>query len=103
MFSSSGQKLEEIKVVGGTENTCGISYSDFNAVVGKGEDGKITASIEIGKSIKAPVKIGDSVGKVIYKRGDTIVGETDILATESISKIRFSDVLARFFAKILIK
>ena len=103
LFSSSGQKLEEIKVVGGTENTCGISYSDFNAVVGKGEDGKITASIEIGKSIKAPVKIGDSVGKVIYKRGDTIVGETDILATESISKIRFSDVLARFFAKILIK
>lgn len=103
LFSAEGQKMDELKVVGGVENTCGISCPEFNAVVNKGEEGKISATVELSQNLKAPVKIGDVAGKIVYKNGDTIVGEATITATENIDKIKFTDVLMRFFTKILMK
>ena len=103
LFTSSGQKLDELKVVGGTEDTCGISFDEFNVVVNKGEDKKITATLELSDKLTAPVKIGDVAGKVVYKNGDTIVGTVNVTATENIDKIKYSDVLGRIFAKILLK
>lgn len=103
LYTAQGQKLEELKVVGGVEDTCGISFSDFNAVVAKGEEGKITATLELNESFIAPVKLGDIAGKIIYKNGEKIVGEVKITATENVEKIKFSDILGRIFVKLLIK
>ena len=103
LYTAEGKKLNELKVTGGVENSCGVSYPEFNAVVNKGEEGKITASLELVPSLKAPVKIGDVAGKVVYKKGENVVGEIEITATENINKIKFTDILTRFFAKILIK
>ena len=103
LYTAVGQKLEEIKVVGGKENTCGISFADFNAVVAKGEENKITATLELQDNLIAPVKMGDIAGKVVYKNGEKIVGEVKIMVTENVEKINFADVLGRFFVKILIK
>ena len=103
LFTAAGQKLEEIKVVGGTEDTCGISFEEFNAVVGKGEDSKITASLELAEALVAPVKIGDVAGKIVYKCGDKTVGEVNITATENIEKIKYSNILGRILVGMLIK
>ncbi len=103
LFSAKGQKLDELRVIGGVEESCGISYGDFNKVVKKDEYGKITAATELNESLTAPVNIGDKVGRVIYKNGELVVGETPITATEKIEKIKYSDILKRIFAKILIK
>lgn len=102
-FTAEGQKLEEIRVIGGVENTCGISFDKFTAVVDKGEENKITASMQLDDNVVAPVKIGDVVGKVIYKNGDKTIGETVIKATENVEKIKFTDILMRIFVKLLIK
>lgn len=103
LYTAQGQKLEELKVVGGVEDTCGISFPDFNAVVAKGEESKVTATLELDESLTAPVNIGDTAGKIVYKNGEKIVGEVKITATENIEKIKFSDILGRIFVKILIK
>ena len=99
LFCAQGQKLDELKVLGGVEPTCGISFADFNAVVGKGEGSKITATLELPESITAPVKVGDAVGKIIYKNGEKVIGENVIYATENIAKIKFSDILKRILIK----
>ena len=103
LFCDEGKALGELKVVGGVEDTCGVAHRGFNAVVGKGEENKITYEVELGENLVAPVKIGDEVGRVIYKSGDKIIGEAKITATENVDKIKYGDILARFFAKILIK
>lgn len=103
LFSAESKQLDELKVVGGVENTCAIAINDFNAVVDKGEENKISFEIEINDKLIAPVKNGDAVGKVVYKCGEKIIGEAKITATESVEKIKYGDILARFFAKTLIK
>ena len=103
LFTAAGQKLDELKVVGGTEDTCGISFEEFNAVVNKGEENKITASLELAERLTAPVTKGDVAGKVVYKNGDKIVGTVNVTATEDIGKIKYIDILGRIFAKILLK
>lgn len=103
VYSAQGKVLEEIKVLGGVENTCGISYADFDCVVKKGEEGKVETLVELHDSVSAPVKIGMSVGKVIYKFGDAVLGEVEILTTEEIQKISFWEFFARVFAGIILK
>ena len=103
LFTSSGKALDEIRVLGGVENTCGIAYGDFSAVVKKGEGGKIDSVIEINDAVAAPVSVGTTVGKVIYKLGDAVLGEVDIVTTEAIPKIGFLGFLARVLAGIVLK
>ncbi len=103
LYSAEGKTLDELKVLGGLENTCGIAYDKFDCIVKKGEGGRIESSIEICENVSAPVSLGTKVGKVTYKLGDTIVGEVDILTTEAIEKIGFWDYLIRFFAGIVLK
>ena len=103
LFSAKGQKLDEIKVTGGKEDSCGISYADFNAVVAKGEENKITAETVLEESVAAPIKIGDAVGKIVYKNGNVIVGEVKITASENVEKIKFSQLYGRILAKMLLK
>lgn len=102
-FKAQGQKLDEIRVVGGIEDTCGISFDNFTAVVNKGDENKITSTLELNDNLVAPVKIGDVAGKIVYKKGDITVGEVEIKATENIEKIKFSDVLKRIFIKLSLK
>ncbi len=103
LYSAEGKSLEEMKVLGGLENTCGIAYDNFNCVVKKGEGGRIEASMELCENVSAPVSVGTKVGKVTYRLGDEIVGEVDILTTEAVEKISFWDYLVRFFAGIVLK
>lgn len=103
LYSAEGKTLDEIKVLGGVEDSCGISYNKFDCVVKKGEESKIETVIEMNDSISAPVELGTSVGRVIYKLGETVLGETDILTTERIPKISFWGFLARVLAGITLK
>jgi D-alanyl-D-alanine carboxypeptidase (penicillin-binding protein 5/6) len=103
LFVSKGQKLDEIKVVGGVDDSCGASSSEYSVVVKKGEEGRVATEFEIQERLTAPVKIGDTVGRMVYKLGDKIIGENKILATESIEKIKYTDLLKRFVEKVLIK
>ncbi len=44
--------------------------------------GPVTAVTELKRFYYAPVCKGDVLGRVIYKRGDTVIGETRIVAAE---------------------
>ncbi len=103
LYSAEGRALDEIKVLGGMENTCGIGYDAFDCVVKKGEDNKVEASISLCDHVSAPVSVGTKVGKVTYKLNGETVGEVDILTTEAIEKIGFFDYFIRILAGIILK
>lgn len=103
LFHADGKALDEIKVTGGVENSCGIAYDSFDCVVKKGEEGKVQSEVQISESIAAPVQKGSEVGKVIYRSGETVLGEVSVQTTEQIDKIGFGGLFMRLLAAIFLK
>lgn len=103
LFHADGKTLEEIKVLGGVENTCGISYGAFDCVVNKGTEKKVSFTVEMDKSIAAPIKQGTAVGRVIYRAENEVLGEVPIVTTEKINKIGFWGLVERVLAGIFLK
>lgn len=60
----------------------------------KSDGGKLKKEIKI-KTVKAPIKKGQAVGKIIYKDGNTIAAETEIKALENIEKMDYLSSLQR--------
>ncbi len=103
LFHADGKTLDELSVLGGVENTCGIAYDAFDCIVKKGEEGGVKSELVLVDNIAAPIKKGTEVGKVIYKSGDDVLGETAVRTTEQIEKIGFWGLTLRMLAGIFIK
>lgn len=95
LFCAKGTSLEEIRVTGGIENSCGVAYDDFYCVVPKGSEKKVQGELQMELTLAAPVEKGTAVGKMVYKMGNEIVGEASIYTTEAIQKIGFWDLFVR--------
>ena len=103
LYHAEGSSLDEIKVLGGVENTCGIAYDSFDYVMNKGTEKRVEYTIELDETIAAPVQVGETVGRVIYRSGNEILGEIPILTTEKIDKIGFWGLVERILAGIFLK
>lgn len=103
LYHADGKTLDEIKVLGGVENTCGVSYGAFDCVMNKGDEKKVECAVELDDSIAAPVKVGTAIGKVIYRSGNEVLSEVPVVTTEQIDKISFWGLLERVLAGIFMK
>ncbi len=103
LFEAAGKRLPEMKVLGGVENTCAVSYGDFAYALKKGEESRVETSLTMEESIAAPVKKGTAVGKVTYTLDGKELGSVDIVTTEKIDKIGYFGLLFRMIAKIIMK
>ena len=89
-------QIGTIRVKGGVNNSCTLVCSEFESVMGKDEYAKgIKSECEIPESISAPVKAGDTVGKMIFKSGDQIIGTADIVAGQSVERISFMGIIKK--------
>lgn len=88
-------------VKGGVAPLVNGSCSSFGKVVPKGNLGELSANPELLSDITAPVRQGDVIGKVVYKAGGEILGETDICALESVEKMTFGTMLKLLLKKYL--
>ncbi len=81
----AGSVLAEARIWKGTTKTvpAGI-IEDFYVTVQKGHYEKLKGLMELDKSLDAPIKRGDTVGKAIIKDGDTIVHEVSLLALDAV-------------------
>ena len=100
LYRNSAAELEPLKVLGGVKSSCGVGYSDFCAVVKKNDISKISFDVELDDSAAAPVRVGDKVGRIVYKLGDKTFGEGEVVARESVEKIDFRGLLLRMLAKM---
>jgi len=76
------------KEVSITANTQGILLPKANA-------GSIETEIIMEEELFAPVEKGQTVGKILYKKGNETIFETPILTSESVEPVTFSHILRR--------
>lgn len=95
LYSDTGGQGENIKVLGGISSECATVYQPFVALMKKGEAEKVKVNIEYAPSVAAPIKEGDVIGKVTYTVGEETVGESSLLAGETVEKISFFGLFLR--------
>ncbi len=92
-----------VRVLGGIKDQCAVEYEAFIRLMRKGNEKNVTAEVVLPQEIAAPVQAGDAVGHVVYRCGDEIIGESRIIASESVEKISFWQLLGRMAQLMLLR
>lgn len=103
VFRADAESLGQIKILGGTRDEVGIGQAEFSCVVKKGDAAKIQKQTDLPESIKAPVKKGDVVGKTVFRIGDDVVGQSDIISMSDVDKISFWQLFFRTVKRFFLK
>lgn len=90
----AGETLE-MPVLGGVADCVQVSYPDFLKTLSKGADARVEKKIEMDEALAAPIKAGDTVGRVVYLLDGKEIGVLPITATADVAKIRFGTLLLR--------
>ncbi|MBQ1517508.1 MAG: D-alanyl-D-alanine carboxypeptidase [Clostridia bacterium] len=85
--------VQFVDVSNGMKSTVSVKAEiDGKFLLEKGSESDITSQYKIKEDIEAPVITGMEVGRILYKCGDTVLGEYPICAAEEIEKINFKGV-----------
>ena len=102
LYTAPAGECAPVKVVGGTLEECPLTYAEFSCVLPKDQVGKVTREERIAKSVAAPVEADGEVGAVVFRVGETEIGCVPIVASISVPKIGFWEILKRMIADFLI-
>lgn len=87
------EKLEDCRVIGGTEGAVQLTYeAPFYYVDKEGRElSEVQSKIDIPDSLEAPIEKGTPVGKVTYYIKDEPIGSVNICAIQDIPAADFGD------------
>lgn len=92
-YSEITPELEKgltLKVKGGTMPQLPVAAAgNFGALLKKSDAASITQNVTLSEELSAPIKKGDTVGRVDFYIGDEQIGSVDITASEDIPKMTF--------------
>lgn len=96
-------QLNAVKIKGGKADEISTEYAgDFSYLfMDKADKSQITKEVNVNDNVEAPVKKGDVLGTITYKYKGEIIGDVDIISSETIEKATFNDVLEKIFNKLL--
>ncbi len=96
--------LPDMAVKKGEKDSVALTYeSDMSYVSTNGEDlSNVTKKIQLPKSVTAPVKKGDTVGKVTYYSGEKELGHINILYADSVKHAAFADYFLSLLQKLFL-
>ncbi len=100
IYKQESKPLEHIPILGGTKSSVLVKSTPFSAVIEK-TGLKVECVYEIPKNLSAPVKEGDSVGKIYYELDGNRIGESDIIVCESVSKIGYPQIFVRILINFI--
>ncbi len=95
VYTEEEKELETAIVKGGLSSSCQVKSKAFSVLVDKSEKAKIRSEVRMPSYLAAPVAAGSKVGTIAYYVDDRLIGETDIITTEEVIKISFSQVFWR--------
>ncbi|MBQ1217611.1 MAG: D-alanyl-D-alanine carboxypeptidase [Clostridia bacterium] len=89
-------QIAPIPVTKGRASSVSVAAEgEYRAVLKKGKQSDLTVEIETEPSLKAPVAVGQIVGKVRFFLNGTEVSSVPVVAVEAVEKAGFFDYLAR--------
>ena len=103
IYKAKERKLPEVLVKGGKEEHLKIQYEEgFTYVDTEGSDlSKVEEVTEIPDEVKAPVKKGDTVGRICYRINGKEIGSINLIAATPVEKADFGDYLKKIWKKLL--
>ena len=101
LYTAEPQELAPIRVTGGSQNTCRISYGRFCSVLPKSELSSVEQKVLLPDTVSAPVKEGDELGCVELWLAGKQIGSVPIVADEGVEKINFFEIFTRMLAGFL--
>ncbi len=102
LYTAPSAEIAPVAVKGGVKNTCQASQDVFSCVLPKEKIKSVEKKIELPEFISAPIQKGTPIGEVIYVSDGAEIGRSQILATETIEKMNFFDILKRMLASFLL-
>ena len=103
MYRNPAAQRGNIRILGGTVEQCAVEYGEFTHLMKKGTERDVVYEIMLPESAAAPLHKGDAVGKIVYRLGEEILGEADIVAAEDVEKISFTGLLGRMLRILLLR
>lgn len=96
-----GGTLNTIEVKDGMKGEVGItSVVKGNALLPKGSNTELEMKVELPEYLDAPLKIGDSAGKISFLYEGATVDEFPVTVTENVEKITFRSVFEHLLAEL---
>ena len=86
-----------IPVLSGEKQQISVENSKEIKIIYNRERPKISKEIRLDRYILAPINEGDTIGKIIYKDGERILGESPIVATEQVDTVKKKSFFERIF------
>jgi D-alanyl-D-alanine carboxypeptidase (penicillin-binding protein 5/6) len=102
LYEKSEEYIEDIKITKGSIDNAQLYSSSFRTVIDKAKQGSVELEYDIPETLIAPIKAGDSVGKVIYKIDGEQIGSSKIYIKEDVEKIAFTDLFVRIIKRIVL-
>lgn len=95
VYAAPTQTHKPLEVVGGVRDLCAVEQMPFRCVIPKGSADSVEITCEMPENLAAPIEAGQCVGMVSYRIGDKLLGQVEIVTTETVEKIDFSALFAR--------
>ncbi len=102
VYKNQPEEIDPPRVLGGVKSKCALEYGEFSCVVKKSDLSNVTFETELEETLAAPIKKGERVGRVVYKLGETELGESPIVASEDVAKIDFWGLMLKILSKMAI-
>lgn len=98
------EKLPNLAIQGGIDDQASLVYkSEFSYLDVTGADlSQITKELKLPKHAQAPVKKGETAGKLVYKLNKQEIGSVDVLFAETIRKALFKDYFLKALKAFLV-
>ena len=95
VYKDEERKIPALPVDGGMKDSALLSATPFSLALPKEKISSVHAEVELPPRLKAPLAVGDTVGRVIYTLDGETVGEAPITVAETVDKISFFEILRR--------
>ena len=102
LFTSAGEDLGTIRVTGGEEENCPVSRPAFSCVLPKADLARVEKETQLPEKISAPVTAGSRVGEVLFRVGEKEIGKVPAVATATVEKLTFFEILRRSIASFFL-
>lgn len=103
-YVEENQLCGEVKVEKGKNNSVkAVSSASVKKLVNKNSDNKLEIKVTLYDKIKAPVSIGDEVGKIELLENGKVVETISAISAEDVKKLNLADIYGLFLNKWFFK
>ncbi len=102
VYKCGNSNVEPIAVKGGTSESVAVEYDGCTVLLPKGREKKVELVTELPEYVDAPINKGDKIGTVHFVIDKEEIAVRDIIASESVERLGYFDVLERIFKKLML-